>query len=241
MRPSIHQRPLSSSAIALPWIIRMRFGIAAGQVAVALVAHFVLGLRLPLHWIFPVPLLTVASNLYLTSHARRQDAHAEGFIARLVGWVFCLDALSLTALLMLAGGPSNPFTVLYLVHITLAAAILSARQTWTLSALSVACFASLFWVSRPIPQLGLHHAGQFHFQGMWITFVIAVLLVATFAARIASLLREHDEARLRMHDELAKNDRLASLVTLAAGAAHELSTPLATIAENRLPTQTRRS
>ncbi|MBK9168402.1 MAG: hypothetical protein IPM24_13160 [Bryobacterales bacterium] len=222
------KRPETASRIALPWIVRLRYGMAAGQVAVALFAALVLGLDLPLAWMAPVPLLVLASNILL---ARRVSGGSFKIpTASLVGWVFCLDTLGLTALLMLGGGPSNPFTVLYLIHIALAAAILSVRQTWALGALSIVCFGALFWASRPVPRLGLHHHGDLHFPGMWISFVIAVVLVATYAARISSLLRDHEESLLTMQEQLARKDRLASLVTLAAGAAHELSTPLGTIA-----------
>ena len=111
--------------------------------------------------------------------------------------------------------------------------ILNQRQTWALGLLASICFALLFWRYRPIPALEMHHHGEgvnVHLFGMWLGFGIAALLVAMFSGRISSLLRQHERSLLLMQDELARKDRLASLVTLAAGAAHELSTPLATIA-----------
>jgi two-component system sensor histidine kinase RegB len=65
---------------------------------------------------------------------------------------------------------------------------------------------------------------------MWVSFTTAVFLVALFAAKITEVLNKREVSLLRMQEELAKKDRLASLVTLAAGAAHELGTPLGTIA-----------
>jgi two-component system sensor histidine kinase RegB len=134
---------------------------------------------------------------------------------------------------MLSGGPTNPFSLLYLVHITLSAVLLTKRWTWLLGALSVVCFGLLFLYYRPIPALEMHHATgavSLHLIGMWVGFGVAALLVAMFSGKISELLRQHEESLLRMQEELAKKDRLASLVTLAAGAAHELSTPLSTIA-----------
>lgn len=224
------QRPETSSRIALPWIVRLRYGMVFGQVTAALIAEYALHINLPLVWMAPVPVLVLASNFLL---AKRVSSTSPVFripTATLVGWIFCLDALGLTGLLMLSGGPSNPFTLLYLVHITLAATILTKRQTWALGGLSTFCFASLFWVYHPVPELGVHHQGDLHFLGMWISFAVAVALVALYASRISSLLRDHEEYLLRVQEELARKDRLASLVTLAAGAAHELSTPLGTIA-----------
>jgi hypothetical protein len=99
------------------------------------------------------------------------------------------------------------------------------RQTWALGLLASLCFALLFWRYRPIAALEMHHHGEgvnVHLFGMWLGFAIAALLVAMFSGRISSLLRQHEQSLLRMQGELARKDRLASLVTLAAGAAHEL-------------------
>jgi two-component system, sensor histidine kinase RegB len=217
-------RPEAAAQIAFPWIVRLRYAMAAGQVATALVAAYLLHIDLPLAAIFPFPILIAASNLLLV---RRNNA------ASLVEWVFALDTLCLSGLLMLTGGPSNPFSLLYLVHITLAATILTKRQTWLLGGLSTLCFGLLFWIYRPIPALELHHHGDgpdYHLIGMWIGFAVATFLVAMFSGKISELLREREASLLAMQTELAKKERLSSLVTLAAGAAHELSTPLATIA-----------
>jgi len=213
--------------IALPWIVRLRYAMAAGEMAIAILAELLLGIDLPLLWI-ALPLLVVASsNFWISRHA----SHA-GRESALIGWVFVLDTLCLTAVLMLTGGPSNPFTLLFLVHITLSATILTRRQTWGLGLLAIACFAVLFRVYRRVPQLEMHHGAgaSLHLSGMWLGFAIATFLVAMFAGRISELLRQHEASLLHMQEELARKDRLASLVTLAAGAAHELSTPLATIA-----------
>ena len=122
-------------------------------------------------------------------------------------------------------GPTNPFTLLYLVHITLSATILTKRWTWLLGALSVVCFGLLFLGYKPIPALEMHHASGavgLHLIGMWVSFGVASLLVAMFSGKISELLRQHEESMLRMQEELAKKDRLASLVTLAAGSVQEL-------------------
>jgi len=217
--------------IALPWIVRLRYAMAAGQMAIAILAEWLLGIDLPLGWIAIPLVVVVLSNVWLANSglANRAERYRE---SALIGWVFVLDTLCLTAVLMLSGGPSNPFTLLFLVHITLSATILTRRQTWGLGVLATACFALLFRIYRPVPQLEMHHgAGAgLHLSGMWVGFAIATFLVAMFAGRISELLRQHEESSLRMQEELARKDRLASLVTLAAGAAHELSTPLATIA-----------
>ncbi len=120
--------------------------MAFGQIAAAALVDRALRTDLPLGWIAVAPCLEALTNLWLS---RREDA-AE---SALIGWLFVLDTLGLTAVLMLTGGPTNPLSLLYLVYITLSAMILNQRQTWALGLLASICFALLFWRYRPIPAL----------------------------------------------------------------------------------------
>jgi two-component system sensor histidine kinase RegB len=207
--------------------------MAFGQVTTAVVVDRVLHIDLPLGWICIPPLLVVLSNVWLSLRTTAADRPVRFAESTLIGWMFVLDTLCLTAVLMLTGGPNNPFSLLYLVHITLSAMILNQRQTWALGALACLCFALLFRIYRPIAALEMHHQGEsvnLHLTGMWVGFAVASLLVTMFSGKISELLREREKSLLDMQEELARKDRLASLVALAAGAAHELSTPLGTIA-----------
>lgn len=225
-------RPEAAPQMALPWIVKLRYGRALGEIATAAAVEWFLSIDLPLGWMAIMPALTLASNVWLSRRASRPASkrlQASGIVAG----VFALDTLCLTALLMLSGGPNNPFSLLYLVFITLSAAILTKPQTWALGAFATVCFGALFWVYRPIAALEVHQqsAGpNLHLIGMWVGFGVAALLVAMFSGKISELLRQREESLIGIQQELAKKDRLASLVTLAAGAAHELNTPLATIA-----------
>jgi two-component system sensor histidine kinase RegB len=141
--------------------------------------------------------------------------------------------LCLTAILAFTGGPANPFSLLYLVLITFSAVILHKAWTWALGALSTICFGLLFWISRSVPALQEHvQPGQFslHLFGMWLAFGTAALLISFFIATVSAEARRKELELLEMQKRLARNERLASLVTLAAGAAHEIATPLSTIA-----------
>ena len=127
----------------------------------------------------------------------------------------------------------NPFSLLYLVQITLSAVVL--RKVWTraLGTLSTLCFGLLFFWHVPATAFQMHNAGQGlspHLVGMWIAFVIAAGLITYFTGKVADALRKREQEVLVLQEQVAKNERLASLVTLAAGAAHELGTPLGTIA-----------
>lgn len=142
--------------------------------------------------------------------------------------ILLIDILLLTLVLSVTGGPANPFSVLYLVHITLTAAVLGANWTWIIACVSVAAFGSLFLFDTASHA----HHGSFsdHLKGMWIAFALASALITYFVSKILTELKEKELEMLDMRLELEKNSKFASLVTLSAGAAHELGTPLSTIA-----------
>ena len=171
-------------------------------------------------------------GILAASNAALRPLRARGISPRvLCGTALALDALLLTGLLHSTGGPYNPFSVLYLVYITLAAVVLHARWTWFLALLSSGCYGFLF-VSH-IPLRHLDHGGpemNVHLQGMWLAFAVAAALTAYFVVRLTTEIEERDAALAEARDRAARNERLAAVTTLAAGAAHELGTPLATIA-----------
>jgi len=156
------------------------------------------------------------------------------FREKTLGAIFTLDTLCLTIILGLTGGPMNPFSLLYLVQITLSAVVLNKLWTLALGILSTACFGLLFWFHVPLPILETHQHTQQglspHLTGMWLAFMIAAALITFFTGKISDALRRREQEVLELKDQVAKHERLASLVTLAAGAAHELGTPLGTIA-----------
>jgi len=225
--------PETAPQIALPWIVRLRYGMAIGQVGTILFVRYVLSVPIPIGLIALGPVLVAISNILLAVRINHQGKSRALPVATLVASSFVLDTLCLTFVLMLAGGPTNPFSLLYLVHITLSAIVLTRRWTWFLGGLSMFCFGILFLFYRPVAVLEMHHAAEgtnLHLVGMWIGFGVAAVLVALFSGKISELLRQHEDQLLKMQEELAKRDRLASLATLSAGAAHELNTPLGTIA-----------
>jgi two-component system sensor histidine kinase RegB len=199
----------------------------AGQIALILTARFVFGVNIPLLWL-ALPLAVAAVR-----NLRLQRFSAAFSDRRILGILLTLDTLCLTAVLSLTGGPANPFTLLYLVQITLSAVILSKEWTWALGGLSVACFAFLFPVHTIVPVFEAHHTSQgfsVHLAGMWIAFAAASLVITVFIGKVSEALRKREQETLSLRDQVARDERLSSIVTLAAGAAHELGTPLGTIA-----------
>jgi len=145
----------------------------------------------------------------------------------LAGAHLLIDATSLTVLLALSGGLINSFTTMYFVPITLATQI-SPRWTWTVSVYCLVMFASLFALG-PVDHSHAAHDFEAHLRGMWVAFAISGVLITYFVHRIAISLEKvrHEVARLRF--EAAQDRHLAAMGTLAAGAAHELGSPLGTI------------
>jgi two-component system sensor histidine kinase RegB len=212
--------------ISLDWLIRLRWGSVAGQAATIAAAWRVLHAPLPLERLVGLVLALFFSNLLLAT-VRRPAAYP----GALCGAALTLDTLLLTGLLHATGGASNPFSVLYLVYITLGAVVLGARWTWFLAALSVGCYGLLFATHLPLEHVGhLAPEMQLHLQGMWVAFCVAAVLTAYFVVQMSTAIERRDAEMFAMRDRAARNERLASLTTLAAGAAHELGTPLATIA-----------
>ncbi|HEY6546732.1 MAG TPA: HAMP domain-containing sensor histidine kinase [Vicinamibacteria bacterium] len=211
--------------ISLEWLIRLRWGAVVGQLATIAVAQALFGgLRLP-------RLLVLVAVLALSNAALVVGRGRLGAPSRLCGAALTLDTLVLTGLLHTSGGPSNPFSVLYLVHIALAAVVLGARWTWFLAGLSVGCYGLLF-IANVAAGHGGHGDGALgtHLQGMWVAFTMAAVLTAYFVVKLSTALEQRDLAMAQMRERVARQERLAAVTTLAAGAAHELGSPLNTIA-----------
>ncbi|HET6334348.1 MAG TPA: ATP-binding protein [Polyangiales bacterium] len=225
------QPDLEAQRINLAWLVRLRWGAVIGQLVTILLVSLGLRFELPLGPLFVLLALEATSNIGCMIWARQKR------VVRMwaLGIVIAVDMLMLTALLYLTGGPSNPFSFLYLVHIALAAVVLPASYTWSLVGLSLACFGLLFWQPEWVPeqmQTHMNHADQMrmHMQGMWIAFGVAAVFITYFVTRVRESLAEREIELSRARTLASQSEKLASLATLATGAAHELSTPLSTIA-----------
>jgi two-component system, sensor histidine kinase RegB len=227
--PESDLRPASDSAPALakPWLIMLRYGLVAGLVLLALVVVFGARIPLPLPWL-AVPIASMLlSNLLLSRLIVRLGDRLA------LGVTLVLDVVALTIFLALTGGPANPLTLLYLVQITLSAVVLSRAWTWSLGILSILGFGFLFPFHIPLLALEGHHPAQgfaVHMYGMWIAFVAAALLITFFIGEVSEALRRHERQSLELQIKLNRHEKLAAIGTLAAGAAHEMGTPLSTVA-----------
>ena len=147
-----------------------------------------------------------------------------------------IDIFALTALLYFAGGSTNPFISLYLLPLTIAAAILPWRYTWAIAGITITCYTILLFEYIPLPHDHSDdhsaHLMEFnlHISGMWLTFVLSTLLIAWFVVKMSSSIRDRDKDLAQAREQALRNEQIIALGTLAAGAAHELGTPLSTMA-----------
>ncbi len=150
-----------------------------------------------------------------------------------------LDIGILSWLFYATGGYSNPFVWMYLLPLAVAAVALSWRQTWLIAALVVGAYSLLMFYYQPLTiQAHTHHASyhlqdegfNLHLLGMWGGFVVSALVIAFFVERMGRNLREYDRLLAASREKVLESERMLALGTLATGAAHELGTPLSTMA-----------
>ncbi len=216
--------------VGLRWLVRMRWGAIASELAAIAVARAALGLELPLAPMLGVIALSAATNVVL---ARRPGERLPAAMTA----ALLFDVAALTALLRWGGGSSNPFSAVYLVYVTLGAVLLAPRAVAALVIASAVGYGLLFVGAEPGAHDHHAHHGAgggdvfgAHLYGMYVALVASAVLVGYFVSRLSSAVREREAELREARRRAADAERLAALTTLCAGAAHELGTPLGTIA-----------
>lgn len=218
--------------INLFWLINLRWAAALGQLLTILYVAIPLTIELPLAWLFGVLALEVATNLALERWFRRRRAEgwvgAERAVARISIAVMLGDTLLLTALLWLTGGVANPFSVFIFVHVVLAAVLLRPGWSYMGAAVASACLGVLYFSHRTLD--ALEERPRLVLQGFVIAIGLVAVITVFFVSRVTRALERRNAELAAEREGQARTDRLEALGTLAAGAAHELASPLSTIA-----------
>lgn len=217
----------SSATPQLPisWFRRLRYIAFAAQLALFLLAYRS-GLQLPYARVAAALFLIVIGEPVVRALHRCSIKY---LVSSWVGILVIWDILCLTLILYLSGGPANPFSIVYLVYVVLAAVLLGSVWTWTVCALSTACFSLLFlW---HIPVAAFHHHTEsgdlsLHLWGMLISYALAAGIIAHFLVRI---LTEKRQVEARAEELIHAQQRLAAISSITADAAHRLGTPLASL------------
>jgi two-component system sensor histidine kinase RegB len=214
--------------LRLRTLVRLRWLAIVGQTGAVLGVHFVLGFPLPLGLCLAVIAFSAWLNIFLTIRWRKSvrlhETHA--------GLLLVYDVLQLGVLLFLTGGLENPFSFLFLVPVTISATSLSIRWTLWLGLMALASATFLAFHHYPLPwEPGrVFELPEIYIGGMWAAIMSGVVFSAIYARRIADEARQMSAALSATEMVLAREQRLSALDGLAAAAAHELGTPLATIA-----------
>ena len=138
------------------------------------------------------------------------------------------DLVIHSALLYFSGGSTNPFVSYYLVPLTIAAVTLPWRYSVILSGIALALYTVMLTRFYPLETLPVARE-NLQIYGMWLSFALAAAVITFFAARMAEELRRQEELRAIRREEGLRDQQLLAVATQAAGAAHELGTPLATM------------
>lgn len=147
-----------------------------------------------------------------------------------------VDVVGWTCLMYFTGGANNPFVSYYIVPLVIAAAVLPWRYTWLIAGASVLAYSLLLYVYVPFPMFtphaGMHHgdSANVHVLGMWFNFLFSAALITYFVVRMAAILRRQESEAVQRREDQLRNDQIMAVASLAAGTAHELGTPLGTMA-----------
>jgi two-component system sensor histidine kinase RegB len=209
-------------------LILIRWIAVGGQGVAILTVRFGMGYELPVVACFAVILALAVSNGWLA--ARRAPRARLG--DRETALVLGSDMVQLAALLYLTGGLHNPFSILILAPVTVSATILSRNVTAALVALAIASISVLGLWHMPLPW---DPPGEFfhpltYVLGLWTGLSVAAVFISAYVWSVAEEARSMSEAFAATRQALAREQRFAAVGGLAAAAAHELGSPLATIA-----------
>ncbi len=216
----------------LTWLVHLHWWAILGQAILVAAAAVFPQLGLPLAPLALLLGIELVGNVVLWAISRRVRA-----TDRVIAAVMVADAVVLTVVLDLTGGTANPFSTLYLVDVALAAVLLPPRWSWVILVASLGGFGALFLHERFAgvahnihPTISREALIRAHLWGVWVALAVASIIVVFFVHRLTYTLSLRERELLETRTRADQREKLAGLATLAAGAAHELSTPLGTIA-----------
>ena len=218
----------ATPAAVARWLARLHWSTVAIDAAVVAAALVVPQTDFPLRRLGPLVAVSALAHADVAMRLARQGRVPWAIGAASLG----VDVVLLTGLLELSGGPSNPFSVIYAVQIALAAITLGSSGAYLIGAWALVCYGVL--ISWHLEELvpAHHRLVDFptHLFTMWLAIGTLVDLAGRFVSDASAAVSRRETELEDMRRQAARTEHLMSLTTLAAGAAHELSTPLATIA-----------
>ena len=249
-----HISPKSQISVRqnIKWLFVLRNLMMFSEVILIVLTVYGLGLNLPEQQLWLVVISTGAVNLYTSMRLETDDPATELEIFSQIS----IDVFAIAALLYLTGGASNPITWVFLLPLIITAIMLPQAYAWYMVILTTSLYTMLIAFNIPLPSIephmpdpGLLHSDLQHYQllqnahlmhdksyfslhmfGMWFGFVFSAGLVAFFVVELARTLRDQERSLAEARENALRDERVIALGTLAASAAHDMGTPLGTIA-----------
>ncbi len=216
-------------------LLLFRSAVIAVELLVLTLAVYALDVQLPVLEI--VLMIGIYAGFHLIAwlrlHQKLSASKMEFFLH------LSLDVLMLAVLFYFSGGSTNPFVSLFLLPLVIVATILPRRYVWAMALIALACYSILMVMYVPLHngvEMQHQHATQsasgfgLHVLGMWFSFLLGVGVILFFVATMAEALRQRDKKLAEAREKYLRDEHVIALGTMAAGAGHELGTPLGTIA-----------
>ncbi|WP_251978052.1 ATP-binding protein [Salinicola avicenniae] len=212
----------------------VRLTIVRGITWTGFLAAIIFGievLEFQLH-VLPIIAIIVAMGLFnVATWWRLGRPRAVTDTEYLLHWL--IDIAGLSLLFYYTGGSTNPFITYLLVPLAIAAATLPWSYAWIIALAAAVSYTFMMLFYEPVPQLtsGMAFAGvPLHTLGMWLNFILSGSLITFFISKMAQTLRRRDMTLSRTREAALRNEQILAVATQAAGTAHELGTPLSTMA-----------
>lgn len=228
--PDLSELALTRSGrdLRLDTLVRLRWLAIVGQSVAVAGVHFGLGFSLPFGWCFSAIAVSAWLNIALRIRFPLSHRLKDGPATALLGF----DIAQLAALLFLTGGLQNPFAILFLAPVMISATALPPQRTLLLGLLAIVAATVISRFHLPLPWAGDERPvlPPFYQLGNWVALVLGLSFTGIYAWRVAKEARDLSDALAATELVLAREQHLSQLDGLAAAAAHELGTPLGTIA-----------
>jgi two-component system, sensor histidine kinase RegB len=238
----------------LKWLFILRNMMILGEGILIVMFVYGLNIEIPEQQLWLIIVAIIAFNAYTSLRLQTDDVVTELEIFSQI----CIDVISIAALLYLTGGASNPITWVFLMPVIITAIMLPPSYAWYMVLLTTSMYSLLIAFNIPLPSIephmpnsGMMHQGlnvandklsqkaheisdnhyyNLHMFGMWFGFVFSAGLVAFFVAELAKTLKNQERSLAVARENALRDERVVALGTLAASAAHDMGTPLGTIA-----------
>lgn len=207
---------------------RVRLIAINGQVALILFSVWYLDIKLPLSWLAIIIVFEISFEIYCYRivHQRRRVRSTELFIHILI------DSLILAGLVYFTGGANNPFIYLLLLSVALGSFMLAPRYLLLITLLQLILYSLLNIYQQPLELGDSSPLASFHLHlaGMWVNFILTAILIAIFGLLTRRTMLKQEKKMQSMRERDLQDEQILGLGIMSASAAHELGTPLSTMA-----------